>query len=74
MTSNIDEEIFRRLFAEEREDKKDGRPNAGSRVLIAMSILKEDSGCNEEALFENCCFNMLYRRARGMISLMEQWP
>ena len=28
VTSNIDEEIFRPLFAEEREDKKDGRPNA----------------------------------------------
>lgn len=72
MTSNIDEEIFRPLFAEEREDKKDGRPNAP--ILIAMSILKEGSGCSDEALFENCCFNMLYRRALGMITLKEQCP
>ena len=74
VTSNIDEEIFRPLFAEEREDKKDGRPNAPIRILVAMSILKEGSGCSDEALFENCCFNMLYRRALGMVTLKEQCP
>ena len=74
VTSNIDEEIFRPLFAEEREDKKDGRPNAPIRILIAMSILKEGSGCSDEALFENCCYNMLYRRALGMVTLEEQCP
>lgn len=74
VTSNIDEEIFRPLFAEEREDKKDGRPNAPIRILIAMSILKEGCGCNDESLFENCCFNMLYRRALGMVTLEEQCP
>ena len=74
VTSNIDEEIFRPLFAEDREDKKDGRPNAPIRILIAMSILKEGSGCSDESLFENCCFNMLYRRALGMVTLNEQCP
>ena len=74
VTSNIDEEIFRPLFAEDREDKKDGRPNAPIRILIAMSILKEGSGCSDESLFENCCFNMLYRRALGMVTLKEQCP
>ena len=74
VTSNIDEEIFRPLFAEDREDKKDGRPNAPIRILIAMSILKEGSGCSDESLFENCCFNMLYRRASGMVTLNEQCP
>ena len=74
VTSNIDEEIFRPLFADDREDKKDGRPNAPIRILIAMSILKEGSGCSDESLFENCCFNMLYRRALGMVTLNEQCP
>ena len=74
VTSNIDEEIFRPLFAEDREDKKDGRPNAPIRILIAMSILKEGCGCSDESLFENCCFNMLYRRALGMVTLKEQCP
>ena len=69
VTSNIDEEIFRPLFADDREDKKDGRPNAPIRILIAMSILKEGSGCSDESLFENCCFNMLYRRALEMVTL-----
>ena len=38
VTCNIDEDVFRPLFAEEREDKKDGRPTASIRILIAMSI------------------------------------
>lgn len=74
VTSNIDEEIFRPLFADEREDGRDGRPNAPIRVLIAMSILKEGSGCSDESLYENCRFNMLYRRALGMVTLSEQCP
>ena len=74
VTCNIDEEIFRPLFAEGREGGKDGRPNAPIRILIAMSILKEGSGCSDEALFENCCFNMLYRSALGLVTLQEQCP
>ena len=74
VTSNIDEEIFRPLFTEERHDKKDGRPNAPIRIFVAMSILKEGSGCSDETLFENCCFNMLYRCALGMVTLKEQCP
>ena len=74
VTCNIDEEVFRPLFAKEREDKKDGRPTTSTRILIAMSILKEGSGCSDEALYENCRFNILYRRALGMVSLGEQCP
>ena len=74
VTCNIDEEVFRPLFAKEREDKKDGRPTTSIRILIAMSILKEGSGCSDEALYENCRFNILYRRALGMVSLGEQCP
>ena len=74
VTCNIDEEIFRPLFAKEREDGKDGRPNAPTRILIAMRILKEGCGCSEETLYENCCFNMLYRSALGLVKLDEQCP
>ena len=74
VTCNIDEEIFRPLFAEEREDGRDGRPNAPIRILIAMSILKEGCGCSDETLYENCCFNMLYRSALGLVKLDEQCP
>lgn len=74
VTSSLDEEIFRPLFAEESEGKKDGRPKASIRILIAMSILKDGSGCSDEALFENCCFNNLYHRALGMFTLKEQCP
>ena len=74
VTCNIDEEVFRPLFAKEREDRKDGRPTTSIRILVAMSILKEGSGCSDEALYENCRFNILYRRALGMVSLGEQCP
>lgn len=49
----LDEEIFRPLFAKNREDKKDGRPNAPIRILIAMSIMKEGSGCTSLYCFSN---------------------
>lgn len=74
VTCNIDEEVFRPLFADEREDGKDGRPNAPIRVLVGMSILKEGCGCSDETLFENCCFNMLWRSALGLVTLQEQCP
>lgn len=74
VTCNIDEEIFRPLFADSRADGKDGRPNAPIRILVAMSILKEGCGCSDEALYEHCCFNMLYRSALGLVSLREQCP
>ena len=40
VTTKIDEEIFKPLFP---EGKKSGRPNASIRILVAMSVLKEDS-------------------------------
>lgn len=74
ITSRVDENIFKVLFTEGREDKKDGRPNAALRILIGMCILKEGSGCSDEQLYEQCRYNLLYRRALGMISLDEQCP
>lgn len=46
--------------------------HAPIRILIAMSILKEGCGCSDETLYENCCFNMLYRSALGLAKLDER--
>ena len=45
VTSRIDEATFSVLFP---EGKKQGRPNASVRVLVAMSVLKEGYGCSDE--------------------------
>ena len=39
-----------------------------------MMILKEGCGCSDEQLYEQCRFNLLYRRALGMVTLDEQCP
>lgn len=74
VTSNIDEEIFKPLYATEKDDNHVGRPNVPIRILVAMIILKEGIGCSDEQLYEHCRFNLLYRRALGMVSLDEQCP
>ena len=45
VTTKIDEDIFKPLFP---EGKKNGRPNASIRILVAMSVLKEGFGCSDE--------------------------
>lgn len=74
MTSKIDEEIFKPLYTTEKGDNRVGRPNVPIRILVAMIILKEGVGCSDEQLCEYCRFNLLYRRALGMVSLDEQCP
>ena len=74
VTSNIDEEIFKPLYTTEKDDNRVGRPNVPIRILVAMIILKEGIGCSDEQLYEHCRFNLLYRRALGMVSLDEQCP
>lgn len=39
-----------------------------------MSILKESFGCNDEALFEKCEFDLLTRRALGLVNLDDKQP
>ena len=63
MTTKIDEEIFNPLFP---EGKKNGRPNASIRILVAMPVLKEGFGCSDEDQFEKCEFDLLTRKALGM--------
>ena len=74
VTSKIDEDIFKPLYTTEREDNRVGRPNASIRILVSMMILKEGCGCSDEQLYEQCRFNLLYRRALGMVTLDEQCP
>ena len=74
VTSNIGEEIFKPLYTTEKDDNRVGRPNVPIRILVAIIILKEGIGCSDEQLYEHCRFNLLYRRALGMVSLDEQCP
>ena len=74
VTSKVDEDIFKPLHTTEREDNRVGRPNASIRILVSMMILKEGCGCSDEQLYEQCRFNLLYRRALGMVTLDEQCP
>ena len=68
VTTQIDESPFGALC------NNNGTPNssipalpAGRRVLIAMMILKEAEGLNDQKIFENCRFNMLTRSAVGLL-------
>lgn len=70
VTSKIDEDVFKPLFKEGNM----GAPNASIRILIAMSILKEGCGCSDEQLYERCRYDLLFRRALGLIGLDEQCP
>ena len=64
MTTKIDEVIFKPLFP---KGKKRGCPNASIRVLVEMSILKKGYGCSDEDLFEKCEFDVLTRKAFGLL-------
>ena len=71
VTTYIDDEIFKPLLP---EVKKNGRPNASTRILVAMSVLKEGFGCSDEDLFEKCVFYLLTREALGMELLTDVAP
>lgn len=70
VTSKIDEDIFKPLFKEGNM----GAPNASVRIIVAMSILKEGFGCSDEELFEKCEFDLLTRRALGLMNLDDKLP
>ena len=70
VTSKIDEDIFKPLFKEGNM----GAPNASVRIIVAMSILKEGFGCSDEELFEKCEFDLLTRRALGLVNLDDKLP
>lgn len=70
VTSKVDETIFKPLF----KPGNMGAPNASIRILVAMSILKEGFGCSDEDLFEKCEFDLLTRRALGLMQLDDAAP
>lgn len=70
VTSQIDESVFQPLF----KDNGMGAPNALIRIMVAMSILKKGFGCSDEDLFEKCEFDMLTRKAIGLVNLDTSAP
>lgn len=70
VTSNIDEEILRPLF----QEGKMGAPTSNIRAIIAMRILKEGRGCNDEQLEENIRYNLLWRQALGLFNMDDKCP
>ena len=70
VTSRIDESIFAPLF----KTGNMGAPNASIRVIIGMSLIKEGFGCSDEELFEKCEFDLLVRKALGLVSLSTTTP
>ena len=69
VVSRIDESIFSVLYSSGK-----GSPNAPIRTLIGMMILKEGEGYSDEKLFENCRFNLLTRKALGLINIDDSLP
>lgn len=69
VVSRIDENTFSVLFSSDN-----GSPNAPIRTLIGMMILKEGEGYSDQKLFENCRFNLLTRKALGLINMDDPVP
>ena len=70
VTSQIDESVFRPLFKEGNM----GAPTASIRQLVAMSILKEGFGCSDEDLIEKCDYDLLTRKALGLVRMEDEAP
>jgi hypothetical protein len=69
VVKRVAEERFVELF-----DEATGRPNAPLRVLVGMLILKEGCGWSDEELCEAVHFNLLVRRALGLLNLTDEVP
>ena len=69
VTARIDESIFAVLYSSTK-----GSPNASIRILVAMMILKEGQGYSDAKLFEDCQFNLLTRKALGLVNIDDALP
>jgi hypothetical protein len=65
----IDESIFSILF-----NDTTGAPNAPTRILVGMMILKESFGWSDSQLFEHCRFNLLVRSSLGLFNINDPLP
>jgi hypothetical protein len=69
IVSRIDESLFSTLFSDRM-----GAPNASVSTMVGMMILKEGMGWSDQDLFEQCNFNLLVRKAFGLINLNDEIP
>lgn len=65
----IDEDLFAPLFCQDN-----GAPNQSVRLLVGMMIIKEGKGISDEELFENVRFDLLIRKALGLLDLDDPVP
>ncbi len=65
----IEESIFSVLF-----NDTTGAPNAPTRILVGMMILKESFGWSDSQLFEHCRFNLLVRSSLGLFNINDPLP
>ena len=70
VTSNIDEDKFKPLF----KAGNMGRGNASIRQLVAIMIMKEGNRRSDEQMFEAVEFDLLVRKALGLVNLSDQAP
>lgn len=70
VTSNIDEDKFKPLF----KSGNMGRGNASISQLVAIMIMKEGNRRSDEQMFEAVDFDLLVRKALGLVNLSDQAP
>jgi len=70
VTSNIDEDKFKPLF----KAGNMGRGNASIRQLVGIMIMKEGNRRSDEQMFEAVEFDLLVRKALGLVNLSDQAP
>jgi hypothetical protein len=69
IVNRFDESLFSVLFSDGM-----GAPNASISVMLGMMILKEGMGWSDNQLFEQCNFNLLVRKALGLININDEIP
>ena len=69
IVNRFDESLFSVLFSDGM-----GAPNACISVMLGMMILKEGMGWSDLQLYEQCRFNLLVRKALGLININDEIP
>ncbi len=68
VTTKVNEDNFAPLY----KGSGKGVPTASIRILASMNVLKEGFGCSDEELFEKCKYDLLVRKALGMVNLSDK--
>jgi hypothetical protein len=69
IVNRFDESLFSMLFSDGM-----GAPNSSISVMLGMMILKEGMGWSDMQLYEHCRFNLLVRKALGLININDEIP